>query len=359
MREPHPVDTSAPGRSWTVAYWLCQALGWGAYTAMGLAMTLPTAGPQPVVIGGYSLFFCYSIALTHGLRGVIRGQEWLALSPGRAIVRLAAAAIAVGTIQAMLIILVQAIWMRTSPFTGQGGFFLLMLVNTTMATLGWTALYTGVASILRARRARQNAMVLELDMREARLKALESQIGPHFLFNCLNSLRGMIAEDPAQAQDMVTRLANILRHNLARDSRPTETLGEQLEFTADYLALESVRFEERLRTRFEIDPAARPIAAPAMLLQTLVENAIKHGIAHLPAGGEIAIRAHLRAGMLEVVVENTGRMIPSPAGSTRVGLRNLRERLRVLHGTAATLDVDATPHDTVRAVVRIPATATS
>ncbi len=357
MGRTGPGDTSGRSRSWTIAYWFCQVAGWGAYTAMGLAMVLPQTGPQPVVLGGYGLFFGYSIALTHGLRLLIRRREWLTLPPGRAIVRLAAAAIAVGTIQASLIILVQALWQWTSPFAGQGRFFLLMLLNTTTATLGWTALYTGVASLLRARRARHDAMVLELDMREARLKALEAQIGPHFLFNCLNSLRGMIIENPAQAQDMVTRLASILRHNLTRSAAPTEPLGEQVEFTADYLALESARFEERLRTRFEIEPATRSFPLPAMLLQTLVENAIKHGISHLPEGGDVIVRSRVATHQLIVEVENTGRLTVSPAGSTRVGLTNLRERLRVLYGPAASLDLGETPHGTVRATVRLPYSA--
>lgn len=349
-----PRDDASPGPAWQAAYWICQVAGWGAYTAVGLAMVLPQTGPQPVVIGGYTLFFFYSIALTHALRLFIRRREWLALPPGRAIARLAASAVMVGAIQAALIVLVQAVWLRQSPLAGQGRFFLLMLANTTAASLAWTALYTGVASLVRARRVRQNALLLELDMREARLKALEAQIGPHFLFNSLNSLRGMIAENPTLAQDMVTRLANILRHNLTRGAEPTEALGEQVEFTTDYLALESARFEERLRTRFEIDPATQDCTAPAMLLQTLVENAIKHGIAHLPEGGEVIVRSRREAGTLVVEVENTGRLAATPAGSTRVGLANLRERLRVLHGPRATIDLIETPAKTVCATARIP-----
>lgn len=348
------TDVNERSWGWSIAYWSCQILGWGTYVALGLSMVLRQTGPQPVIIGGYGLFFFYSIALTHLLRREARRREWLELPPGRAAVRLLIGALVVGLIQAVLVVAVQSIWTRSSPFSVKLSFFLVMWINATGATLLWTALYTGAAALRRARRARQNAVALELAMGEARLKALEAQIGPHFLFNCLNGLRGLISENPAQAQDMVTRLANILRHNLARDANPEEPLGAQVEFTTDYLALESIRFEERLRTRFKIEPATLNCAVPAMLLQTLVENALKHGISHLPEGGEVSIGAQFESNVLVIVVENTGKLIASPRESTRVGLANLRERLRVLYGSAATLEVVATEANTVRATVRIP-----
>lgn len=341
-------------RGWSVAYWLCQILGWGSYVAIGLAMVLPQAGPQPVILVGYGLFFFYSIALSHGLRRVIRHREWLALTPGQTAIRLFFAAIALGTLLALLIILVQSLWNWTSPFSVGARFFFAMWTNTTIASLFWTAAYTGCAALIRARQARQNALTLELGMREARLHALEAQLAPHFLFNCLNSLRGMIVENPGQAQDMVTRLANILRHNLLRDTSPTQTLGEQVQFTTDYLALEAIRFEERLRTRFSVAAETLACAIPAMLLQTLVENAIKHGIAHLSDEGEIAVASHFDGDTLVITVENTCAPTPSPRSSTQVGLKNLRERLRVLHGSRATLELTKTNNGTVRATVRIP-----
>jgi len=341
-------------RGWSVAYWLCQILGWGAYVAAGLAMILPQTGPQPVVLVGYGLFFFYSIALSHALRRIIRRREWLSLSPGQAALRLLGAALALGLVLAVLIILVQSLWNWTSPFSIGLKFLVAMWTSTTTASLFWTAAYTGSAALIRARQARQDAIALELGIREARLQALEAQLAPHFLFNCLNSLRGMIVENPTQAQDMVTRLANILRHNLLRDSNPSQTLGEQIEFTTDYLALETVRFEERLQTRFSVATETRACVIPTMLLQTLVENAIKHGIAHLPDSGEISVTSRFEGGALVITVENTGALAPSPAGSTRVGLKNLRERLRVLHGPAATLDLAATGTGKVCATVRIP-----
>jgi LytS/YehU family sensor histidine kinase len=154
---------------------------------------------------------------------------------------------------------------------------------------------------------------------------------------------------------MVTRLANILRHTLTRGREATtETLAEQLAVVADYLELESIRFDERLRTHFAIAPETRDCPLPAMLLQTLVENAIKHGIAHLPAGGEVTISSRVTDAHLELVVENPGELGTRSARSTGVGLANARERLRMLHGPDASLELQALTHHRVQARLRLP-----
>jgi hypothetical protein len=347
-------DLAHESSGWHSAYWLCQVVGWGTYVAVGLAMIPADVRAKPECLGGYGLFFFYSIGLTHGLRAFIRRRQWLSLTPARTALRLISAAAVVGTIQAALIVLVQALLTWTSPSASGPRFAILMWFNTTTASAFWITIYTGVQSLQRASRARLNAVALELGMREARLQSLEAQVNPHFLFNCLNSVRGLIVENPPRAQDMVTRLANILRHNLVHRADATEPLSDQIAIITDYLELESVRFEERLRIRLEIDPATRVCSVPWMLLQTLVENAIKHGIAQLPEGGEIVVRSRIHEDVLEIAVENSGALGPSPAGSTQVGLANLRERLRLLHGTAATLDLIALSPDLVRATARLP-----
>lgn len=350
-----PRNSGRESSTVIVAYWTFQVLFWGAYVAAGLAIILPRTGAQPAVIGGYALFFFYSIALSHALRQLVRRRDWLALSPGKAAFRLLASAFFLGGLLTGLVLLVQSVWTRANAFVSPPAALISLWVSVTVTAFIWTAVYVGAAALLRARRARQNAIQLELDMREARLKALEAQIGPHFLFNCLNTLRGLIVENPTVAQDIVTRLANILRHNLSRDADSTEPLSQQIEFTRDYLALESVRFEERLKTKFAVDPGTLTTRVPAMLLQTLVENAIKHGISHLPEGGEVSVSTQLdENGAVLIHVENTGQLADSPAGSTRVGLANLRERLRVLHGAETALTLAATPRGTVLASVRVP-----
>ena len=195
---------------------------------------------------------------------------------------------------------------------------------------------------------------LELALREAELRALEAQINPHFLFNCLNSIRALVVEDPPKAQDMITRFATLLRYNLNHDSRHTVPLSAEAEIVADYLALEKVRFEDRLRLQVAIDPGAASLLVPPMILQTLVENALKHGIARLPQGGDLQIRAAARNGTLVLEVENSGELADTGSGDTPVGLNNIRERLRILYGDRASLGLRNGESGRVVATVQIP-----
>jgi LytS/YehU family sensor histidine kinase len=218
----------------------------------------------------------------------------------------------------------------------------------------WVILYFSITSLRHTREARRNETQMKLALSEAELRALESQLNPHFLFNCLNSIRGMVSEDPPQAQDMITRLANILRYNLQRDRRHTVPLASEVEIVSDYLALESVRFESRLRVRIDIDDAAREVPVPPMLLQTLVENAIKHGVEDLPAGSEVSIRTFLDNNTLRIAVENAGSLAEPQPGSTQIGLKNARERLRILYGERAALQLSCFENGRVAATVLIP-----
>jgi LytS/YehU family sensor histidine kinase len=220
-----------------------------------------------------------------------------------------------------------------------------------MATWTWTGVYS---QIVRSQRRRDREVQSQLAVRDAELRALEAQINPHFLFNCLNSIRALVLEDPPRAQDMLTRFANILRHNLQRDHTHTASLGSEVEVASDYLALEGVRFEERLRVRLEIDDAAANFQVPTMLLQTLVENAVKHGIAAELSGGVVTIRASLDDGSLLLQVENTGHLSETRPGGKPVGLANARERLRLLYGDRASLQLKNGTPAMVTASVRLP-----
>jgi LytS/YehU family sensor histidine kinase len=228
---------------------------------------------------------------------------------------------------------------------------LFTLLGTTAVTVVWVVLYVGFTA---KRRREEKEAELLLALREAELRALEAQINPHFLFNCLNSIRALVVENPPRAQDMITRLANILRHNLRNDVRPTVPLSSEVDAVSDYLALESARFDDRLRVRCSVSPDAGLIPVPSMLLQTLVENAVKHGIAPRPAGGDVAIRATLDPGWLMVEVENTGQLADSTVDATQMGLSNTRGRLRILYGDRATLELANRDGDRVVATVRIP-----
>ena len=336
-------------------YWVCQVGGWGAYSGVGLATAVMESGWRPSITIGYALFFLYSIAATHLLREVIHRRNWMSLPLLQVLTRFAGAAIAIGAIQTVLVVAIYSaiegklgVWHEPSSI---GFMFLGVSVINTI----WTTLYLTVTSLRKSREARRQEDQLNLALSNAELRALEAQVNPHFLFNCLNSIRGMISEDAPQAQDMITKLANILRYNLQKDRLHTVTLAREMEAVADYLALESIRFEDRLRVHIAMDDAAGKSEVPSMLLQTLVENAIKHGVEEAPSGGDLFIRAGLQGGALRIQVENPGNLRQPREGSMQIGLANARERLRILYGENASLALAACGEGRVAATLLIPA----
>ncbi|MGO9257298.1 MAG: sensor histidine kinase [Bryobacteraceae bacterium] len=336
-------------------YWLCQVLGWGIYSVVGIVFTARNAGWLPGIFVAWAAFFLYSVALTHIFRSLIRQRQWALAITWRTGPRLLLGALAVAAIQTVLVFSIDLLLEGSRSDLWQTRAALGVWGGTTWAAIIWTILYLALTS---TRRSQEKDVSLQLLRREAELRTLESQVNPHFLFNCLNSIRALVAEDPAKAQDMITRFAAILRYNLNRDLNRLVPLADEVEVAADYLALESIRFEERLRVRFEIAADAARAPVPPMLLQTLVENAVKHGIARLPAGGEVTVRAAMDGGRLVLEVENTGRLPPPDPAGAGLGLKIARDRLRLMYADRAKLELTeregGAGAGTVAATVTIP-----
>ena len=334
----------------TLKYWYCQVLGWIAFGALGLTLNVLNGGRFRVLLITHILFVLYSIGLTHLFRGQIQKRRARHQRGASLWLFLAAGVLLISVIQTALIILTSSLiaheqpnWPLSVMAALEWGMF--------MGTGIWTVLYIRLTE---KRRQETREVELKLALREAELRALEAQINPHFLFNCLNSIRALVLIDPARAQDMLTRLANVLRHSLRHDRQHTVPLASEIEAVADYLALEAVRFEERLRVQIAVDPAAAQCAVPPMLLQTLVENAIKHGIAQVSGSGDLIVRAEHRGGVIRLTVENTGQLSGVPASPNQLGIANTRERLRLLYGDQASFILN-NGNGRVIATVQIPA----
>lgn len=191
----------------------------------------------------------------------------------------------------------------------------------------------------------------------ARLDTLASQINPHFLFNTLNSIASLIRINPERARTMVVQLARIMRRRL-RSQEHFSPLRDELDFIGDYLAIELERFGDKLRVVREIDPAAADIPVPSMLLQPLVENSIKHGIAGRVEGGTITLRARRVGDRLTLEVGDDGVGMPealqSPSSGTGIGVSNVRERLQVLYRNDFTMAIDSHPGAGTRISLEMP-----
>jgi two-component system, LytTR family, sensor histidine kinase AlgZ len=187
----------------------------------------------------------------------------------------------------------------------------------------------------RASEAERKGAELQLMAQESELKALRAQLNPHFLFNSLNSLSALTAVDPARAREMCLLLSDFLRRSLGLGERRQVPLREELELARAYLAIEQIRFGARLKLVWAVDHAAEPALLPTLLLQPLVENAIKHGIAALPEGGILAVAAEVIEGHVILKVDNPlDSDTPAPQG-LGLGLRQVRQRLLGRFGSRA------------------------
>ncbi len=222
----------------------------------------------------------------------------------------------------------------------RGQLGLLIAAGALLYLLAVAAHYLVVA-FEASREADRRALRAEIEAREAELRALRAQVDPHFLFNSLNSISSLITADAGGARAMCVQLGDFLRASLGLGMRATVTLAEELETLELYLLLERTRFGSRLEVNLEFDESSRACLVPPLVLQPLVENALKHGISTMLEGGTIHIAAHCRSGRLRLIVENP--FDPKALGrrGSGMGLTNLRQRLHSLYGTAARLRADA------------------
>ena len=180
----------------------------------------------------------------------------------------------------------------------------------------------------------------EASMVQIELNHLKSQLNPHFIFNALNSIRALVDENPLKSKQAINQLSNILRNSLASDKKGLTNFEDELKIVKDYLGLEHIRFEERLKTEFEIHPDSHKFYVPPLMIQTLVENGIKHGISKLTAGGLIQMKTLVENDRLKIRIRNSGRLINGEKASKfGLGLKNTVQRLKLLYGDDASFRI--------------------
>jgi len=214
----------------------------------------------------------------------------------------------------------------------------MLLTFWTGIMLAWTTCYLASLYLRRANRFEAEALRLEVLAKDAELRALQAQVNPHFFFNSLNSVRALIYETPDAAAQMIDQLATLMRYTLQSSYADTVPLREELEAVQSYLAIEKIRFEERLRVALDIAGGMDNVHIPPMALQTLVENAVKYGVEQSTTGTEIRISASHAHGDATIEVANQGAL-RGFGNSTQVGLSNARKRLVLSKGGQASLDL--------------------
>ena len=220
-------------------------------------------------------------------------------------------------------------WLTDSDFRFDAVRALKDLLDYAATLLAWSAIYFGWRYFQTARREQENALRATALANAAQLEMLRYQLNPHFLFNALNSIKASVSEDAARAETMIAQFSEFLRYSILHRTAPEVPLGAELKAARNYLAIEKIRFEDKLKIEFAVETAAEKFNVPAFILNPLVENAVKHGFRTSAKPLKIRISAELRgSGGLFLEVANSGSLsIVSDANGTKVGLENVRERL--------------------------------
>jgi LytS/YehU family sensor histidine kinase len=199
------------------------------------------------------------------------------------------------------------------------------------------------------------SLKLEASAHQIELKNLKSQLNPHFIFNALNSIRALVDENPKKSKHAINQLSNILRNSLVSEKRGLTRFNDELRIVKDYLGLESIRFEERLRTEFIIDPRSEDFMVPPLMIQTLVENGIKHGISKLTQGGLVQILTVVEKERLKIQIRNSGKYVNGiKRNVSGLGLENTRQRLRLIYGDDASFRILTENNNFVLTEINIP-----
>jgi len=319
-----------PAAQWRLSpFWAAQLLGWGAYAVAKYLLAgsaYPSAGRVLLLVG-------IGLLVSLPLRTLFRGlREWGVSQP---VTILLAVGASFGLANLWLLLYDGLLhWWGVLSFEGWESYRKGVL-NKTPVLLAWSALYLGIKHQQELQAERERVLRATALATEAQLEMLRYQLQPHFLFNSLNSLRALIAEDPARAREMVTELSEFLRYSLLPPGATEVPLAEEIASIRRYLTLEQVRYEGRHDVVFEVEPAAESHLVPSFLLHPLAENAVKYGIRTSAPPLRVRVAARADGQRLLVEIANTGRWCRPADGPLEnglgVGLANVRQRLARLY----------------------------
>lgn len=296
--------------------------------------------------------FGLGVFTSHMYRAVILRLDWLKLSIAQLIPRVIVACILFGAAFLLLHTIISDIIIAGEWPQMEWLEILQLLINLSGMFMIWSLLYFLFHFIENYKKEEIKNLKWQAAKNEIELNKLKSQLNPHFIFNSMNIIRALVDENPQKSKDSITRLSNILRSSLLMGRKEVIPFKEEMQLVNDYLGLEKTRFEERLEVQMNIESDCMEMMVPPMMVQTLVENGIKHGISQLPQGGRLSIMAYKKDDLLVVQIENDGRM-KEVEFQSGFGLKNTKQRLQLLYGEEASFHI-SNKETKVLAVLKIP-----
>ncbi|HEU5292074.1 MAG TPA: histidine kinase [Cyclobacteriaceae bacterium] len=320
-------------------YWTLQILIWTSYALLQIIVysiekDIPT---RRVIFFIIEALLCFGV--THVFRFVVNKLKWLNLSIPKMIPRVLASVFAMGFAIYFLrvppsvvldVVNVQRLALDPKEILGFSLWYVFLMFV-------WTLFYFTYHYIERYNKS----LKYEASMIEFELNNLKNQLNPHFIFNALNSIRALVDENPMKSKQAINQLSNILRNSLTFEKKGLTKFDDEMKIVNDYLGLESIRFEERLKTEIEIQPGSNSFLVPPFMIQTLVENGIKHGVSKLTQGGIIQVKTQVEKNRLKIQIRNSGHMVNgakrTKSGGT--GIANTKHRLKLLYGDDASFRI--------------------
>lgn len=325
-------------------YWTLQISGWIVYAILQIVFYTISSGS---ISGKRIVFFLLEalicLLLTHTLRFLLVNKfRWMSFTLPRLIPRVL---LMVGVLALLAYFLQQlAIIISGRVFNPELAFDLTQIVYGwsffTILFFLWSVFYFAYYFVEQYNKS----LKYEASRIEIELNNLKSQLNPHFIFNALNSIRALVDENPKKSKQAINHLSNILRNSLAVDRIGLTKFEDELKIVKDYLSLETIRFEERLRTEFEIHPDSNTFLVPPLMIQTLVENGIKHGVSKLTEGGSVSVKTFVEGTNLRIQIRNSGQYHQYHVNGIRrkggLGLKNTAQRLKLLYGENASFKIE-------------------
>ena len=340
-------------------YWISQITGWYFFVGINLFIisSFEEVSWQRVLV--WIFLGILGILFTHILRRIIRRNSWLNLPLKNTIPRVLIASIITGIIIYALIFAASYIARTLPPDQFTSARLIAGVVNMSGIILFWNLLYFIVHYMENYKKKEIESLIWEAAVKDYELKTLKSQLNPHFMFNAMNSIRALIEEDPESAKVAITKLSNILRYSLQMERMERVPLEDEIETVKNYLDLERIRFEDRLKYKLDIDRSTQKIEIPPMMIQTLVENGIKHGVAKRTEGGEIQLKSKMittsNGPKLKIEIRNSGHFSEEQLKSSNgFGVSNTKHRLNLLFGDDAHFSIMNENGNTVLAEIEIP-----
>lgn len=333
-------------------YWFLQVFGWNLYLILVGFSLYKSRGYSQQLLFFLLLVLVLNIFSSHFYRLLIKKKSWINDSFGVLSIKIIFSSILLGLVfSAITNFLSFLLFENVFVFIDLNSFLIGLFLYFV-----WNIIYFGYAYFDRSKNQEIERLKLTSEKNEIELQNLRSQLNPHFMFNSMNSIRALIDENPDKAKKAVTSLSAILRNALINTRDRLIPLKQEIETVQDYLSLEKIRYEERLTFNFDLAPTSLNILIPPMIIQTLAENAIKHGVAKKIAGGEVLIKSKLSDDNVIIQIINPGQLSNNSTQKDRpsLGILNTKRRLLMQYGDKASFSIKNLDADSVISTLTIP-----